>query len=215
MHGRKKHTMTLINERLIIERLKEGDNQAYKHIYENHYIALCKVSYYFLKDKFLAEGIVNDVILHMWEIRKELSVDIPLRRYLIQAVRNKSLNYLALKQSQMEIQFSIMEQGGVQLQNMVADAQHPLGSLLEKELEHKIKEAIDGLPADCKRVFKMSRFEEMSYEQISKELEISINTVKYHIKNALSILRDKLGPYLCLFLAFYTTLLQNLSVYTI
>lgn len=207
--------MNLINEKLIIERLKEGDNQAYKYIYENHYVALCKVSYYFLKDKLLAEGIVNDVILHLWEIREDLSVDIPLRRYLIQAVRNKSINYLALIQNEMEIQFSVMERGGIQLQNRIPDAQHPLGSLLEKELEHKIKEAIDGLPADCKRVFKMSRFEEMSYEQISKELEISINTVKYHIKNALSTLRDQLGPYLCLFLAFYTTLLQNLSVYTI
>lgn len=207
--------MNLINEKLIIERLKEGDNQAYKYIYENHYIALCKVSYYFLKDKLLAEGIVNDVILHLWEIREDLSVDIPLRRYLIQAVRNKSINYLALIQNEMEIQFSVMERGGIQLQNRIPDAQHPLGSLLEKELEHKIKEAIDELPAECKRVFKMSRFEEMSYEQISKKTGLSVNTVKYHIKNALATLKEKLGPYLCIFFAFYTTLLPHLSVYTI
>ena len=199
--------MALINEKLIIERLRQGDNHAYKYIYDYHYVALCKVSYYFLKDKLLAESIVNDVILHIWEVRENLNLEIPLRRYLIQAVRNKSLNYLALKHNEMEVQFSAFEREGIQLQNTIADTHQPLGALLEKELEHKIKEAIDGLPAECKRVFKLSRFEEMSYEQISKELGLSINTVKYHIKNALAILREKLGPYLCFFFAFYTTLL--------
>ena len=199
--------MALINEKLIIERLRQGDNHAYKYIYDYHYVALCKVSYYFLKDKLLAESIVNDVILHIWEVRENLNLEIPLRRYLIQAVRNKSLNYLALKYNEMEVQFSAFEREGIQLQNTIADPHQPLGALLEKELEHKIKEAIDGLPAECKRVFKLSRFEEMSYEQISKELGLSVNTVKYHIKNALAILREKLGPYLCFFFAFYTTLL--------
>lgn len=57
---------------------------------------------------------------------------------------------------------------------------YPLGILLERELEHEIRMAIDKLPVECRCVFEKSRFEEKKYEEISQELGISINTVKYH-----------------------------------
>lgn len=75
------------------------------------------------------------------------------------------------------------------------------------KLEHKIQEVIQKLPPVCKQVFMMSRFREMSYEEISQELGISVNTVKYHIKNALVVLKKEFGTFLCIFLAFYPTLL--------
>ena len=58
-----------------------------------------------LKDKIQAESIVSDVIFHLWEIRENLELVPPLRNYLIIAVRNKCLNYLALKQQEVEIRF--------------------------------------------------------------------------------------------------------------
>ena len=73
--------------------------------------------------------------------------------YLIIAVRNKCLNYLALKQQETEIRFSTIEQAGIQLQNIVSDNEHPLGNLLKEELESKIHESINKLPPACKQVF--------------------------------------------------------------
>ena len=160
-----------------------------------------------LKDKIQAESIVSDVIFHLWEIRENLELVPPLRNYLIIAVRNKCLNYLALKQQEVEIRFSVMERAGIQLQNIIPDNQQPLGTLIKKELEHKIQEVIQKLPPVCKQVFMMSRFREMSYEEISQELGISVNTVKYHIKNVLVVLKKEFGTFLCIFLAFYPTLL--------
>lgn len=199
--------MNPVDEKIIIKKLKTGDNEAYKYLYDYHYVALCKFSYYILKDKVQAESIVSDVIFHLWEVRENLELIPPLRNYLITAVRNKCLNYLALKQQEVEIRFSSMEQGGIQLQNIIQDNQQPLGILLKQELENKIQEAIDKLPPVCKQVFTMSRFREMSYEEISKELGISINTVKYHIKSALVIIKKELGTFLCIIFAFYPTLL--------
>ena len=179
--------MNPVDEKIIIKKLKAGDNEAYKYLYDYHYVALCKLSYYMLKDKIQAESIVSDVIFHLWEIRENLELVPPLRNYLIIAVRNKCLNYLALKQQEVEIRFSVMERAGIQLQ--------------------KIQEVIQKLPPVCKQVFMMSRFREMSYEEISQELDISVNTVKYHIKNALVVLKKEFGTFLCIFLAFYPTLL--------
>lgn len=198
--------MNQIDEKLIIKKLKAGDNEAYKYIYNHHYTALCKLSYYILKDKIQAESIVNDVIFHLWEIRDKLELAPPLRNYLIIAVRNKCLNYLALKRQESEIHFSTIEQSGIQIQNIIPDTQQPLGILLKEELEAKIQEAVSKLPPICKKVFSMSRFQGMSYEEISQESGISINTVKYHIKSALVILKKELETFLCIFLAFYPTL---------
>ena len=114
---------------------------------------------------------------------------------------------IALKQQETEIRFSTIEQAGIQLQNIVSDNEHPLGNLLKEELESKIHESINKLPPACKQVFTMSRFREMSYEEISRELGISVNTVKYHIKSALVILKKELGTFLCIIFAFYPTLL--------
>ena len=194
-------------EKLIVEQLKNGNEDAYKYIYDYHYVLLCHVANQYLNDNFLSETIVGDVIFHLWEIRETLNITISIRSYLIKAVRNKCLNYLALKQQETEIRFSTIEQAGIQLQNIVSDNEHPLGNLLKEELESKIHESINKLPPACKQVFTMSRFREMSYEEISRELGISVNTVKYHIKSALVILKKELGTFLCIIFAFYPTLL--------
>ena len=68
--------------------------------------------------------------------------------------------------------------------------------LLEKELEGEIMSAIDRLPEDCQKVFRLSRFEQLKYDEIAQRLNISVNTVKYHIKHALALLHEDLGKYL-------------------
>ena len=84
--------MNPVDEKIIIKKLKAGDNDAYNYLYDYHYVALSKLSYYMLKDKAQAESIVSDVIFHLWEIRENLELIPPLRNYLIIAVRNKCLN---------------------------------------------------------------------------------------------------------------------------
>ena len=84
---------------------------------------------------------------------------------------------------------------------------HPLGTLLEQELEEELLKCIEELPKECRAVFKKSRFEQKKYEEIADELKISVNTVKYHIKSALVILKKELGTFLCIIFAFYPTLL--------
>ena len=60
----------------------------------------------------------------------------------------------------------------------------------------------ESLPEECRRVFKKSRFEQKKYEEIAEELNISVNTVKYHIKNALAYINSHLSDYLKIILAY-------------
>ena len=176
----------------LLEGLKRGDNKAYKSLYEKHFVILCGIAYQYLGDRFLAKSIVSDVILHLWEIRDRLSVDGSLRKYLVSSVRNKCLDYLKSERFQKEVSFSAEE-----CENKVWESDnYPLGRLLENELEEKINTALNNLPIECKRVFFKSRFENKKYEIISKELGISVATVKYHMKNAVQLLYKELGKYL-------------------
>ncbi len=183
-------------ESLIVEQLKKGSERAYRYLYDQHYQILCHVAAQYVHDDFLAETIVGDVIFHLWEIRMSLQIKTCLRSYLMQSVRHRCLDYLKSQQVQCEVAMSKPGLQDFPVLNYVKDDDYPLGRLLEKELEDEIMKAIKRLPEECRRVFHLSRFEEKKYDEISKELNISINTVKYHIKRALAQLHEDLGKYL-------------------
>jgi len=184
------------NEELIVQKLRNGEQEAYQYLYKHHYIILCQFANELLNDPFLAETIVEDVIFHLWEIRKSLNVNKSLRAYLLKAVRNRCYNHLSSEKKKQEILFSEINIDQFQLNDMVPVEEQPLGRLLEQELEEKIIESINHLSDECKRVFWKSRFEHKKNDDIAIELNISVNTVKYHIKNALATLRRDLSKYL-------------------
>ena len=188
-------------EQIIVDLLKQGDEKAYKYLYDEHYVLLCKMANEFVRDVFMAENIVGDTLFHVWEIRETLEINISIRSYLVRAVRNRCINYLNIKREQWEEGFTTIEENGDSIMhpNLFSDA-YPLASLLEKELEEEIRQAINRLPDECRAVFIKSRFEEKTYECIASELGISVNTVKYHMKMALSRLNADLSKYLLLLL---------------
>lgn len=199
-----------MEDRLIIEKLKQGDETAFKFIFDNHYTLLCRFANQLLHDAALAEEIVDDAIFYLWEHREELSITNSIRSYLMQAVRNRSINVFNSAEHRFEQSFSSIspEENIEFLDSVFIDDAHPMGMLLQQELEDTVMECIERLPKECRTVFKMSRFDQRKQEDIARELNISVNTVKYHIKNALAFLRQHLAPYLASIIISF--LLKNL-----
>lgn len=192
-----------MDELFIIQALQRGEEYAFRQLYEKHYVVLCRFANSFLQDAFWAESIVDEVFFHIWEIRETLTIDTSLRNYLIVAVRNSCLNYLKSEQRRNTINLTkIQETTTNTLIEYVDTNKTPLGLLLEKELENEIQKAINELPKETLTVFRMSRFDNKKNEEIATSLGISINTVKYHIKKALSFLRERLSKYLIIALIF-------------
>ena len=190
----------------LTEQLKRGDEKAFKYIFNHYYEPLCRFANLFLNDPARAEEIVDDVVFYLWENRDKIDIVSSLRAYLMRAVRNRCLNELKSLTFRSELNFSSFSSAENRdfLENLFADPQHPVGAMLERELEEALNAAIASLPSECQTVFKKSRFEKKKYEEIAKELNISVNTVKYHIKNALAFLQRKLNEYLdiCILLFF-------------
>ena len=172
-------------EDFIKTQLKKGNENAYKFLYKEHYTVLCHIACGYVKDDFIAETIVGDVIFHLWEVRESIQIQASLRNYLVKAVRNRCLDYLSSKKEQSEMTFSSFIGENTIAEKYIYSEEYPLGALLEKELEQQIRNAIQRLPEECRKVFLKSRFQNKKYEEIAFELGISVNTVKYHIRNIL------------------------------
>ena len=183
-------------EKEIIQRLRQGTPESYKYIYQKYYALLCHIASEYLHDDFLAETIVSDLIFHLWEHRESLEIHTSLRSYLITSVRNRCLDHLDLKRNKVEVPFSTISDDEDYVSTYIIDDGYPLDSLFTEELEQILQDSIRNLPPESKNVFLLSRFQQKKYEEISEELDISINTVKYHIKQALKLIHNSLDKYL-------------------
>jgi RNA polymerase sigma-70 factor (ECF subfamily) len=177
----------------IIVGIKQGDNEAYRSLYKYHYSVLCTFAYEYVQDKFIAETIVNDVIFSIWLNREILDIKSSLRNYLLKSVKNRCLNYILQLERQDNLRQHISEVNAV---DETENFNNPITSLIAKELESKIKDCIDSLPELTKKIFCLIRFNNLKYEEAAFEINVSIDVVKYHMKSALSYLRENLKEYI-------------------
>lgn len=165
--------------------LRKGEERSWRKLFEVYYVIMCQVAYQYLKDSFTAETMVEDVICRLWERREALNIDGTLKSYLLQSVRNSCLDYLR----SFHVKNLVALPSEEYLDDRVLDGSYPLGQLISDEFEAKVQKVIDTLPEETRTVFIKSREEGLKYKDIALEQGISVNTVKYHIKKALSAIR--------------------------
>ena len=196
----------IITDNNVMIYLREGNEYAFRFIFDKYYDFLCMVADSYLRDEYISETIVGDIIYNLWEIKDNIDIKYFLRSYLVRSVKNRCINYLQQEYIQREISINQYEDKAAIEELFFIENKHPLESLLEQELENKINSIINELSPECRAVFKMSRFDGMKYEEIASELNLSVNTVKYHMKNALGKLRLELKDYILSILVFLTLL---------
>ena len=132
---------------------------------------LCRFANQMLADAALAEEIVDDAIFYLWEHRGDIEIEYSIRAYLMRAVRNHCLNELNSLRRREELLVSsfFFPENMEFLDRIFVEDEHPLGYLLEQELESELIRNIEELPLECRTVFKKNRFEQKKYEEIAKE----------------------------------------------
>lgn len=172
----------------LLRQLQRGEERAIEAVFRQHYAWVCRSVLRIIPDEGIAEDIAQDVFYELYRKRGNLNIQSSLKAYLRRAAVNRALNYLR----DQKIRFA--EEGAAPVQeSYLAGAQQ----LIEAEqLQSRIDQAIDGLPARCRVIFVLSRFEELSYKEIAENLEISPKTVENQIAKALRLLREALAAYL-------------------
>lgn len=184
----------------LIKKLREGDHHAYKFILDHYYALMGAIAYEYVEDYYISQNIVEDVMMSIWEKREQLIISTSVKSYLLTSVHNKCIDYLRSRSREAEV-FSLESEIGSS--SCYIPDQEMFEQIVSSELEKKIEEIIQSMPEECKKVFLLSRYGNKSYAEIANELNISVNTVKYHIKKALSLFREELKDYLLTITALY------------
>lgn len=192
-----------MNTETLIEELKKGNEVAFRQLFDEYYPLLVAVADGYLHNKQAAEEIADDVMFHIWEIHENLNIHTSLKHYLVQAVYNKCINQLKnikKKPDNPKNQQIINDSNFHEF--TIKNSLYPPSQLITDELDTLIRSSIDSLPPQCKKIFHLSRFNDMSYKEIAAELGISVNTVKTQLKLAIKKLQANLKDYLSILIIF-------------
>jgi RNA polymerase sigma-70 factor (ECF subfamily) len=176
------------NSPSLLERLRQGDAAAFDAIFRAWYGPLVGTAERMLRDRAVAEELVQDVMLELWRRRESLAPEGSPQAYLFQATRNRVLNHLRHRR--------IEERSEPELRVESAPESPPDAGLGEQELEVAIHAAVRALPDRCREVFELSRVHGLRYAEIATALGISVKTVEAQMGKALRLLRERLAAWL-------------------
>lgn len=179
--------MHISDEDELIQRLSNHDRGAFEQIFKTYYSDLCKFCVKYVRDEQVAEEVVQEVFINIWERRASLTITTSVKSYLFTAIRNRSFNYLKLQLPKEQKKVDLDGVGFIEEdskeQQMIMD-----------ELKDYVHSAIESLPNKCRIIFNLSRNAGMTYKEIAEELDISVKTVENQIGLALKKLRENLNP---------------------
>lgn len=183
--------------------IRSGDEKAFEQLFKLQYPALCGYARKYLDDIDQAEEVVQEMFFNFWQKKEKMEINTSLEAYLFRSVRNACLNYL--KHLKIREQYKLANNAEIrQKEQEIHD------SVVAMELQEKIENVIDQLPPERKKIFKMSRYEELKYKEIGAKLNISVKTVEGQMSKALKYLRVHLSEYLSLFIVFIIEILINI-----
>lgn len=172
----------------LIALLATNEESAIDLVFRKYYAFLCRSVYRIISDTQITEDLAQEVFYELWRKRAKLNITTSLRAYLKRAALNKALNYI--RDQKIDFRNAPAKE---ELTSKAASVEQELAAA---NLQQEIDQAIDSLPEKCRLVFVLSRYEEMSYQQIADHLEISIKTVENQISKALKSLRKALATHL-------------------
>ncbi|MEN2416265.1 RNA polymerase sigma factor [Flavobacterium mesophilum] len=177
----------------LISLLKEGDQGAYTEIFERYSRLLVNHAYKMIGNQDEANDVVQEIFLFLWNKRDEIAITGSLSSYLYKATKNRILNHIAHEK--------VVSRYADSISNFIENDYVSADSKLrEKELEAIIAKEIALLPEKMREVFLLRKVEELSYEEISNQLNITDKTAKQQVYNSVKILREKLKTALNVFI---------------
>ena len=179
----------MLDDLLLLNRIKNGDVQAFEKLFRSYYKPLCYYADSFLNDMDSAEEIVQNLFYQFWKERADLQIRLSVKSYLFQSVQNNAFSFLK------HLQVMDVYREKITQEEQEASNISPADDLEYKELESRFASLLQRLPERQRRIFCMNRFGGKKYSEIAKELSVSVKTVEADISKVLVVLRKELKHY--------------------
>lgn len=171
------------SDKELIECCKKNDIKAYNVLFDRYVARLNRIGMQYLKkDETIVEELVMDVMLNLWDRRKEIQLEGSLSSYLFKAMHNKAISHLRMSTPVMVDIRNLPED------SFVDDCSTDHGLILN-DINTHYEKLLRQLSPQRQTAFRLSREEGLSYTDIAAEMKLSPNTVKNHINAGLDYFR--------------------------
>ncbi|MCI2107333.1 MAG: RNA polymerase sigma-70 factor [Bacteroidales bacterium] len=177
---------------IYVRQLSDGDKNAFEILFLKYQPKVITFLSGFLQDKELAHDMAQDIFFKVWQDRAKLSNVKSFQSYIFSMAHNAMCNYF--KHSLVREKYDLEQM----LRPIIAS--NPEESMFANELQDLVNLKVEQMPEKRKRIFKMSRSEGLSNEEIAKRLNISKRTVENYLSAALKDIRDMLGSVIVFFI---------------
>jgi RNA polymerase sigma-70 factor (family 1) len=180
-------SVNLCDDKTLLHRLLQGDEQAFIETYDRYWYKLFLSSYRRTRNKAVAEEIVQNLFLKLWEKRGSLAIG-QLENYLFSSIRNATIDFL----NKQMVADKYLEHQKV-YRSLEGNTTEEMVGLVN--LEDEIEKGLQALSGKSEQVFRLHRIDNWPVEKIAHHLNLSEKTVHYHLTKSMKFIRTYLQEF--------------------
>lgn len=180
----------------LVDQIRRGESKAFELVFNLYGENLVRYAATIVKTMDEAEDVVQQLFVSIWAKKESFGINTSLKNYLYKAVYHSCLNKIK--------QVNVRQDYAVYYSQVAND--HAAGATQElerKEVYTVVEKAIDELPEQCRLIFRMSRFEQLKYQEIADKLGLSVKTVENQMGKALKHMRVRLKDYMYILIIYF------------
>lgn len=164
-------------------------DEAFAEVYRAFWKTLYGRAYNYLRDKTTAQELVQDVFVKLWLKRKEITNVDDVEAYLFRCLRNKIYDHYDRIASSKKLSQHVAE--------TFSEEQHAVDEIVAfNETMGMISDELEKMPEKTRMIFRMSKFDRFTNDEIASDMHLSPKAVEYHISQAMKKLRVRLSVFL-------------------
>ncbi len=171
----------------LVSGIREGKEESFREFFFLYNAQVFRFLYRYTRNRVLAEDLTQETFVSYWQARERIDPAIPPHHYLYRIARNAALQVTRSRQTLPLTQCAE--------DTLINFSHNPEETYARSFAADEIQKSLSLLPERCRAVFILSRYDDLSYQEIAEALQISIQTVKNQMNKALAILRKRLAEH--------------------
>lgn len=180
-----------MDDQYIWGNINKGEVESLRILHDKYYNQMWLWASNYLHNESVAEELVSDCFIKLWDQRKHIIIEKSLRSYLYLMLRNMIVSYIRKTKGKLEV-------GSERLPDIPDE-----DSINYYEFYAELYFAISKIPDQRRKILELAAFESLTYKEIASQLNISVNTVKTQMGRAYQFLKEELDPKNFIFLQFF------------
>ncbi|MBF4484917.1 RNA polymerase sigma-70 factor [Flavobacterium sp. CSZ] len=179
----------------LLYELSQGNELAFTKLYNEYKNVVFSTALKITKSRILAEEVVQDVFLKIWQNHENLAEITNIENYLFIISRNHIFDMIKkiARDTSIVVETNYKSTSTNDTEDAIKDDQYNI----------ILNQIVDQLPPQQQKIYKMAKWDGLSHQKIGEDLGISTETVKKHMAQALKFVRTKISPYMNMFMTLF------------